>query len=41
VKPDDRVELKGKKSGGKAGVDMFQPTKVVKNLGSCGAEPTR
>ena len=41
VKPGDRVELKGKKSGGKAGADMFHPTQVVKNLGSCGAEPAR
>jgi hypothetical protein len=41
VKPGERVELKGKKSGRKAGVDMFQPTKVVKNLGSCGTEPDR
>lgn len=41
VKQGDHVELKGKKSGGKAGADMFQPTRVVKNLGSCGAEPAR
>src|SRR6266404_2276762 len=39
VKPGDRVQLKGKKANGKDGGQMFQPTKVVKNLGSCGAEP--
>ena len=38
VKPGDRVELKGKKSSGNGGAEMFSPTKVVKNLGSCGAE---
>lgn len=38
VKPGDRVELKGKKSTGNGGAEMFEPTKVVKNLGSCGAE---
>ncbi len=35
VKAGDRVQLKGKKSSGAAGAEMFQPTKVVKNLGSC------
>jgi hypothetical protein len=38
VKPGDRVELKGKKSSGDGGAQMFEPTKVVKNLGSCSAE---
>jgi hypothetical protein len=36
LKAGDRVELKGKKSGGDSGAQMFAPTKVVKNLGSCG-----
>ena len=36
LKAGDRVELKGKKSGGDGGAQMFAPTKVVKNLGSCG-----
>jgi hypothetical protein len=38
VKPGDRVELKGKKSSGDGGAQMFEPTKVVKNLGSCSAD---
>jgi hypothetical protein len=38
VKAGDRVQLKGKKSSGTAGAEMFEPTKVVKNFGSCGAE---
>jgi hypothetical protein len=38
VKPGDRVELKGKKSSGDGGAQMFEPTKVVRSLGSCGAE---
>src|SRR6266446_10339213 len=38
LKPGDRVELKGKKSSGNGGAEMFEPTKVVKSLGSCGAE---
>jgi hypothetical protein len=38
VKAGDRVRLRGKKSSGTAGAEMFEPTKVVKNLGSCGAE---
>jgi len=38
VRAGERVQLKGKKSSGTAGAEMFQPTKVVKNLGSCGAE---
>jgi len=38
LKAGDRVELKGKKSSGDGGAQMFAPTKVVKNLGSCGAE---
>jgi hypothetical protein len=38
VKPGDRVELKGKKSSGNGGAEMFEPTKVVKSLGSCGPE---
>src|SRR6267154_6515519 len=37
VKPGDRVELKGKKSSGNGGAQMFAPTKMVKNLGSCDA----
>ena len=40
VKAGDRVQLKGKKSSGTAGAEMFEPTKVVKNFGSCGAEAT-
>jgi hypothetical protein len=39
LKPGDRVELKGKKSSGNGGNEMFEATKVVKNLGSCSAEP--
>jgi hypothetical protein len=38
LKPGDRVELKGKKSSGNGGAEMFEPTKVVKSLGSCGPE---
>jgi hypothetical protein len=38
VKPGDRVELKGKKSSGDGGAQMFEPTKVVRSLGSCSAE---
>jgi hypothetical protein len=38
VKPGDRVELKGKKSSGNGGSAMFEPTKLVKSMGSCGAE---
>jgi hypothetical protein len=38
LKPGDRVELKGKKSSGNGGAQMFEPTKVVKSLGSCGPE---
>ncbi len=38
LKPGDRVELKGKKSSGNDGAEMFEPTKVVKSLGSCSAE---
>jgi hypothetical protein len=38
VKPGERVELKGKKSSGNGGAQMFEPTKMVKDLGSCGAE---
>ena len=38
LKPGDRVELKGKKSSGNGGAEMFEPTKVVKSLGSFGAE---
>jgi hypothetical protein len=36
LKAGDRVELKGKKSGRDGESQMFAPTKVVKNLGSCG-----
>ena len=39
LKPGDRVELKGKKSSGTTGNEMFEATKVVKNLGTCSAEP--
>lgn len=39
LNPGDRVELKGKKSSSSMGNDMFEATKVVKNLGSCSAEP--
>src|SRR6266852_7928462 len=38
LKAGDRVELKGKKSSGDGGAQMFAPTKVVKHLGRCGAE---
>ena len=38
LKAGDRVELKGKKSGGDGGAQMFAPTKMVKKLGSCDAE---
>lgn len=38
LKPGDRVELKGKKSTGNGGAEMFEPTRVVKSLGSCGPE---
>jgi hypothetical protein len=38
IKAGDRVQLKGKKSSGTAGTEMFEPTKVIKNLGNCGAE---
>jgi hypothetical protein len=38
LKPGDRVELKGKKSSGNGGAQMFAPTKMVKKLGSCDAE---
>ena len=38
LKAGDRVELKGKKSSGNGGAQMFEPTKVVKSLGSCSAE---
>jgi hypothetical protein len=37
LKPGDHVQLKGKKSSGDGGAQMFEPTKVVKNLGTCGA----
>src|ERR1700676_2722100 len=38
VKAGDRVQLKGKKSSANGGSAMFEPTKLVKSLGSCGAE---
>jgi len=38
LKAGDRVELKGRKSSGNGGAQMFAPTKMVKNLGSCDAE---
>ena len=40
LNPGDRVELKGKKSSGVSGNQMFEATKVVKNLGSCSADPS-
>jgi hypothetical protein len=39
LNPGDRVELKGKKSSGASGNQMFEASKVVKNLGSCSADP--
>jgi hypothetical protein len=39
LNPGDRVELKGKKSSGASGNQMFEANKVVKNLGSCSADP--
>jgi hypothetical protein len=38
VKAGDFVQLKGKKSSGTSGAEMFEPTKVIKNFGSCGAD---
>lgn len=35
--PGERVELRGKKSGRESEGQSFQPKKLVKNLGSCGA----
>ncbi len=35
--PGERVELKGKKSSADGAGQSFQPKKLVKNLGSCGA----
>lgn len=40
VKPGERVELRGRKSKDEAGTPTFQATKLVKSLGTCGAEPT-
>jgi|SRR6267154_59465 len=40
LNPGDRVELKGKKSSGASGNQMFEANKVVRNLGSCSADPT-
>src|SRR5712691_4812905 len=40
LKPGDRVELEGKKSSGNGGNEMLEANKVVKNLGSCSADPT-
>ena len=37
LKPGERVEVAGKKSAGPGGVESFQATKLVKNLGACGA----
>ena len=37
VRPGERVELKGKKSTGEGKGQTFQPRKLVKNLGACGA----
>ena len=39
LNPGDKVELKGKKSSGASGNQMFEANKVVKNLGTCGPEP--
>ena len=39
LNPGDKVELKGKKSSGASGNQMFEASKVVKNLGSCSADP--
>ncbi|MCU1239950.1 MAG: hypothetical protein JWO71_676 [Candidatus Acidoferrum typicum] len=41
VKAGDHVQLKGKKSSGAAGAEMFEPTKIVKNLGRCSVEANR
>jgi microcystin-dependent protein len=38
VKPGDLVELKGKRSSGNGGAQMFEPTKMIKNFGTCGPE---
>src|SRR5258708_6199739 len=35
--PGERVELRGKKSSADGAGQSFQPKKLVKNLGSCGA----
>ena len=40
VKPGDLVQLQGKKSSGSGGSQMFEPTKLVKNFGTCGPEAT-
>src|SRR5579872_1142912 len=37
LKAGERVEVAGKKSAGPGGVESFQATKLVKNLGACGA----
>ena len=39
VQPGERVELQGKKSRAGATGQSFQPKKLVKNLGTCGAPP--
>ena len=39
LNPGDKVELKGKKSSGASGNQMFEASKVVKNLGTCGPDP--
>jgi hypothetical protein len=38
LKPGERVELKGKKSTSKDGVESFLAKKLSKNLGSCSVE---
>ena len=39
LNPGDKVELKGKKSSGASGNQMFEANKLVKNLGTCGPDP--
>lgn len=39
LKPGERVQLRGRKSKDEAGTLTLQPTKMVKNLGACSAEP--
>jgi|ERR1700682_5160771 len=39
LKPGERVQLRGRKSKDEAGSLTLQPTRMVKNLGACVAEP--